>query len=167
MRHLPAEDRFMRYGRLSGRGKFIFGSIDRYWRDQSISVKIVYLARSTRVVILIKNKYTLWGRKRFVLPVTYCPTNLVYPFTLRVTGIIKSANFKEKFYDRKFFTVAELHFTHNWNWKYIWEIFKLNSSTEICTLIVSSVQLWAKETGILSGTNKGMVIHIFNSVASD
>jgi len=30
------------------------------------------------------------GRKRFLLPVTYFPTqypNLVYPFTLRVTGI--------------------------------------------------------------------------------
>jgi len=40
------------------------------------------MARSTRVVILIKSIYTLWGRKRFILPVTYCPTNLVYPFTL-------------------------------------------------------------------------------------
>jgi len=29
----------------------------------------------------------LWGRKRFLLHVTYFPTNLVYPFTLRVTGI--------------------------------------------------------------------------------
>jgi len=46
------------------------------------------MARSTRLVILIKNIYTLWGRKRFLLPVTYFPTNLVYPFTLRVTGII-------------------------------------------------------------------------------
>jgi len=36
MRHLPAADRFKRYGRWSGRGKF--GSIDRYWRDQYISV---------------------------------------------------------------------------------------------------------------------------------
>jgi len=45
------------------------------------------LARSTRLVILIKNIYFLWGRKRFLLPVTYFPTNLVYPFTLRVTGI--------------------------------------------------------------------------------
>jgi len=45
------------------------------------------MARSTRLVILIKNMYTLWGRKRFLLPVTYFPTNLVYPFTLRVTGI--------------------------------------------------------------------------------
>jgi len=45
------------------------------------------MARSTRLVILIKNIYTLWGRKRFLLPVAYFPTNLVYPFTLRVTGI--------------------------------------------------------------------------------
>jgi len=28
------------------------------------------------------------GRKRFLLPVTYFPTNLVYPLALRVTGII-------------------------------------------------------------------------------
>jgi len=45
------------------------------------------MARSTRLVILIKNIYTLWCRKRFLLHVTYFPTNLVYPFTLRVTGI--------------------------------------------------------------------------------
>jgi len=37
--------------------------------------------------ILIKNVYTLLGRKRFLLPVTYFPEKLVYPFTLRVTGI--------------------------------------------------------------------------------
>jgi len=48
------------------------------------------MARSTRLVILIKNIYTLWGRKRFLLPVTYFPSNQVYPFTLRVTGIISS-----------------------------------------------------------------------------
>jgi len=29
------------------------------------------MARSTRLVILIKNIYTLWGWKRFVFPVTY------------------------------------------------------------------------------------------------
>jgi len=46
------------------------------------------MARSTRLVILVKNVYTLWGRKRFLLPVTYFPTNLEYPFTLRVTDII-------------------------------------------------------------------------------
>jgi len=43
------------------------------------------MSRSTRLVILIKNKYTLWGWKAFY--VTYFPTNLVYPFTPRVTGI--------------------------------------------------------------------------------
>jgi len=46
------------------------------------------MARSTRLVILIKNIYTLLGWKRLLLPVTYFPTNLVYPFTLWVTGII-------------------------------------------------------------------------------
>jgi len=45
------------------------------------------MARTTRLVILIKNIYTLWGRKCFLLPAKYFPTNLVYPFTLRVTGI--------------------------------------------------------------------------------
>jgi len=43
--------------------------------------------RRTLLVILIKNIFTLWGRKRFLLPMTYFPTNLVYAFTLRVTGI--------------------------------------------------------------------------------
>jgi len=41
------------------------------------------MARSTRLVILIKNIYFM-VRKRVLLPVTYFPTNLVYPFTLRV-----------------------------------------------------------------------------------
>jgi len=45
------------------------------------------IARSTRLVILIKNIYTLWGRKRFLLSVTYFLMNLVYPFTLRERGI--------------------------------------------------------------------------------
>jgi len=45
------------------------------------------MARSTWLLILIKNIYTLWGRKRFILPVTYILTNLIYPFILRVTGI--------------------------------------------------------------------------------
>jgi len=45
------------------------------------------MARSTRLVILIKNIYILWGRIRFLQPVTYLPPNIVYPFTLRVTGI--------------------------------------------------------------------------------
>jgi len=47
------------------------------------------MARSTRLVILIKNIYTLC-----LLPVTYFPSNLVYPFTLRVTGIIKQIIWK-------------------------------------------------------------------------
>jgi len=45
---------------------------------------------TTRLVILIKNIYALWDRKRFLLPVTYFPTNLVYPFTLLVTGITRN-----------------------------------------------------------------------------
>jgi len=45
------------------------------------------MVRSTGLVFLIKNIYTLRGRKRFVLPVKYLPTNPVHPFTLRVTGI--------------------------------------------------------------------------------
>jgi len=42
--------------------------------------------RSTRLVILIKNIYSLWGQKRFLL---FFPTNFVYSFTLRVTDIRK------------------------------------------------------------------------------
>jgi len=45
------------------------------------------MVRSDRLEIPIKNIYTLWGRKRFFLTVIYFPTNLVSPFTLRVTGI--------------------------------------------------------------------------------
>jgi len=47
------------------------------------------MARSTRLLILIRNIniYILYGQKRFLLPVTYFLTNLVLPFTLRVTGI--------------------------------------------------------------------------------
>jgi len=56
-----------------------------------------YMARSTQ----------LWNRKRLYLPVTYFPTNLLYPFTLRVTGIninscdsymIQLSDFFKKFY---------------------------------------------------------------------
>jgi len=50
------------------------------------------MARSTRLVILIKNIYTLWGRKRFLLHVTYFPTNLVYPFTLKGTSELSLSN---------------------------------------------------------------------------
>jgi len=44
--------------------------------------------RSTRLVIAINNIYSLWGRKLFLLAVTYLPTNLIYPFAVRVTGIM-------------------------------------------------------------------------------
>jgi len=40
MRHLPA---ISIYGYVGGRQIF-FGSADRYWRDQLISVKIIFLA---------------------------------------------------------------------------------------------------------------------------
>jgi len=59
-------------------------SLQRSEGDVSEPIKYIYS--------LIKNIYTLWCRKRFLLPVTYFPTNLVYPFTLRVTGIINAEN---------------------------------------------------------------------------
>jgi len=60
------------------------------------------MARSTWLVILIKNIYTLWGRKRFLLPVTNFSTNLVYPFTLRVTGIL-TLPLEKKFFTKELF----------------------------------------------------------------
>jgi len=40
--------------------------------------------------------YIFYGvENRFLLPVTYFPTNLVYPFTLRVTGIKKDPTLKK------------------------------------------------------------------------
>jgi len=47
------------------------------------------MARSTRLVILIMNLYILYGSERLLLRVKYFP-NLIYPFTLRVAGIIIS-----------------------------------------------------------------------------
>jgi len=46
-----------------------------------------YVPRSTRLVMLFKNIYSLWGRKCFLLPPTYFSTNIGYPFSVRVTGI--------------------------------------------------------------------------------
>jgi len=40
-------------------------------------------AKSTWVLIGIRNIYTLYGRTRFLLDVTFVPTNLVYPLPLR------------------------------------------------------------------------------------
>jgi len=48
------------------------------------------MARSIWLVILIKNIYTLWGQNLSLLPDKFLSTNLVYPFSLRVTGIIIS-----------------------------------------------------------------------------
>jgi len=62
---------------------FIVSEISAFFRTD----RQTDMARSTPLLILTKNKYTLWGRKRFLLPVAYFPTNRVYPFTLRVTGI--------------------------------------------------------------------------------
>jgi len=44
------------------------------------------MASSTRILLVIKIIYTLKGGKRFLLPLTYFLKNLVYPFTLQVTG---------------------------------------------------------------------------------
>jgi len=44
------------------------------------------MASSTRLVILMKNIYTLWSRKRFLLPVTYISPITIYSFSLRVRG---------------------------------------------------------------------------------
>jgi len=70
------------------------------------------MARSTRLVILIKNIHTLFGnasfyllntflgRKRFLLPVTYFVGNasfcLLHTFTLRVTGIMSYLPFARR-----------------------------------------------------------------------
>jgi len=40
--------------------------------------------------------FTLWGQKCFLLPVTHFPTNLLYHFTLRLTGVqFISKHFKD------------------------------------------------------------------------
>jgi len=41
------------------------------------------MARSTRLVILIKNIYTLCGRKRFLLPTTYFSPNTIYHLSIK------------------------------------------------------------------------------------
>jgi len=47
---------------------FVVSEISAFTRTEGQT----HLARSTWLVILIKNVYTFWGRKRFHLPVTYC-----------------------------------------------------------------------------------------------
>jgi len=45
------------------------------------------MRKNLKSLNIYMNIYTVYGRKRFFLPATYFSTNLVYPFTLRVTGI--------------------------------------------------------------------------------
>jgi len=68
------------------------------------------MAISTRLVILTKNIYTSWVRKRFLLPVTYFPTNLVHPFTLRLT-VINRVMTSLRFFVMK---VGSLPMIHTW-----------------------------------------------------
>jgi len=65
-----------------GRNRFLL-PVTYFWSR----IYTLYGVGSTRLVMAIKNIYNLWGRRRFHLPVTYFPKNLVYPFTLRLTGI--------------------------------------------------------------------------------
>jgi len=74
---------FPRYPESNLKSQFsIFDSFPRSQRSSGQTDGQTDMARSTRLVILIKEIYTLWGRKRFLLPVTYFPTNLVYTFCL-------------------------------------------------------------------------------------
>jgi len=93
------------------------------------------MARSTR----LKNIYTLWGRKRFLLPVTYFPTNLVffllpvtyfptnlvYPFTLRVTGIASACYILSDESSIPFYSTSNGY--NMWAFKWAWQtFFKVN-----------------------------------------
>jgi len=67
--------------KICGRGSFGF-----------LTNKSKYKPTSNGFPFLIKqqeftNIYNLYGRKRFLLPITYISTNLVYPFTLRIAAI--------------------------------------------------------------------------------
>jgi len=70
-----------------------------------------HMATSTRLVILIKNIYSLWGRKRFLLPVT---TQLV----ILIKNIYKKYTRKNSqnlfaLYGRKRFILPVTHFSTN------------------------------------------------------
>jgi len=65
--------------------------------QESDSLALIVLEISAFIRILIKNIYTLRGRKRFFLPVTYFPTNELYPFTLRVTGLKTAETWDRRF----------------------------------------------------------------------
>jgi len=73
------------------------------------------MARSTQLLVLIKNIYTLYSRKGFLLPVTYFSTEstIIFSlyFTLRVTGIkmyllFISARQKARFTKRIILTIS-------------------------------------------------------------
>jgi len=80
-------------------GNASFCLLHTFRRSSDADQEYVYFMGSE--TLQIKNIYTLWGRKRFysdheyiyfmgseTLPsaLTYFPTSLVYPFTLRETG---------------------------------------------------------------------------------
>jgi len=83
-----------RWNKLALRKKLLWFPISK--RSYGRTDRQANMARSNRLVILIKNICTSEGRKRILLPVTYFPTNLIYPFTLRLTGIISNKQIKEK-----------------------------------------------------------------------
>jgi len=52
---------------------------------------------STLLLMLIKNIYTLWVRRCLLLPVTYIPSNTIYPFTYFLSnGYNKKHRYKYK-----------------------------------------------------------------------
>jgi len=56
-------------------------NIQQFFKNEVVLVLggLFDMARSIWLLILIKNIYTLYGRKRFLLPVTYFLSNLVNP----------------------------------------------------------------------------------------
>jgi len=62
------------------------------FRNKSLLFQNVLFFLVAKYLLEHPRIYTLWGRERFHLRVKYFQTNLVYPFTVRVTGIIKREN---------------------------------------------------------------------------
>jgi len=52
--------------------------------QESLESAFFYMSRSTRLVILNQNMYTLLGGKRFLPADTYFPTNVIFHFTFNV-----------------------------------------------------------------------------------
>jgi len=103
----------------------------------------VDLAGSTRLVILIKNIYTLWGWKSFLLPVTYFPTSLVFPFTLRITGIRSYISYARSLWISKAtclsYVVGKVYLSTN-VYKLWWNVFYLDSLEFLYFLKIISVK---------------------------